>query len=377
MVIKFWAFGDFPYDEEASPGNERSCCQESGGLVGCTAGQGTCNANDCGTSPDQTNNACTFGGTSFGCAPGCVFEGREYDCWRDTIVPYMNANAQDSVASFGLFTGDFIKGNGGGDSGFCNPDSFASRKALFDQMNADVLFSPGDNDWNECNGFGGNGNTDNNNVIRRMYRSSFASQTTFTRDFRSQVVPGYPARPPTIHRHVSYPELFYYVWNDVVFIGVSAPAEWQPPGSLSQLWIRESLFRIATDYPNFANVAEVCTNVRSVVVLSHTSFFRAARAQIDNFFGGDSGTPGCGRGNGEVPLLSVRGNNHDYRYCQRDGSSSNTFEMVNGGDQGTSGENEESDPHLVTILRDPLTGDHYFRVDQNDNVSNGCSGFNR
>ena len=54
VVIKFWAFGDMPYDQEATPGNERSCCQESGGLVGCAAGQGTCNANDCGTDPDLT-----------------------------------------------------------------------------------------------------------------------------------------------------------------------------------------------------------------------------------------------------------------------------------------------------------------------------------
>ena len=366
VVIKFWAFGDMPYDQEASSGNKRSCCQESGGLVGCVANQDTCDSKDCGTDPDLTNNACSFGGTSFRCAPGCVFEGREYDCWRKTIVPYMNANAQDSVASFGFFAGDFLKGNGGGDSGFCNPDSFASRRALFDSMNVDVLFTPGDNDWNECNGF----DSSNNNVIRRMYRSFFTSQTTFSRDFRSKVVQGYPARPSTIFRDTNYPELFYYVWNDVVFIGVSAPAGWEPPNGRNKSWIRDSLAKIDNDYPNFANEAEVCTNIRSVVLLSHTRYFNDARPEINSFFAS------CGRGGGAVPLLNVKGNHHDYEYCQRGGSSSNNFEMVSGGDQGTSGNNEESDPHLVTILRDPRTGDHYFRVDRNDDVSNSCSGFN-
>ena len=370
VVIKFWAFGDFPYDQEASPGNERACCDESGGLVGCTAGQDTCNANDCGTVPDQSNNACSFGGTSFRCAPGCVFEGREYDCWRDTIVPYMNANAQDSVASFAFFTGDFIKGDDGGNSGFCNPDSFASRRALFDQMNVDVLFSPGDNDWNECNGFGGNGNTNNNNVIRRMYRSFFTNETTFSRDFRSKAEPGYPARPSTIFRDAQYPELFYYVWNDVVFIGVSAPDGWDPPNGRNEVWVQNSLAGIATDYPNFVDATDVCNTIKSVVVLSHTRYFDNARSEVDAFFGTT-----CGRGGGVVPLLSVRGNNHSYRYCQ-EGQTSNTFEVVNGGDQGTSGNNEESDPHLVTILRNPRTGEHYFRVDRNDDVSNGCAGFN-
>ena len=376
VVIKFWAFGDMLYDEEASPGNnERACCQErpNEGLVNCRGDQGTCVASNCGETPTQTNLACSFDNTDFRCAPGCVFEGREFDCWRNTIIPYMNNSTQDSEVSFAFFTGDFLKGNSDvdSDSGFCNVDSFASRYFFFKEMNVDVVFSPGDNDWNECNGFGGNDDTDNNNVIRRMYRSFFASQTNFTRDFRSKAVSGYPAKPQEIHRDTEYPELFYYVWNDVVFIGVSAPDGWDPPNGRNEVWVQNSLAGIATDYPNFVDATDVCNTIKSVVVLSHTRYFDNARSEVDAFFAS------CGRGGGAVPLLSVRGNNHSYRYCQPEEQTSNTFEVVNGGDQGTSGNNEESDPHLVTILRDPGTGEHYFRVDRNDAVSNGCSGFNR
>lgn len=380
VVIKFWAFGDMLYDEEASPGNnERACCQErpNEGLVNCRGDQGTCVASNCGETPTQTNLACSFDNTDFRCAPGCVFEGREFDCWRNTIIPYMNNSTQDSEVSFAFFTGDFLKGNSDvdSDSGFCNVDSFASRYFFFKEMNVDVVFSPGDNDWNECNGFGGNDDTDNNNVIRRMYRSFFASQTNFTRDFRSKAVSGYPAKPQEIHRDTEYPELFYYVWNEVLFVGVSTPDGWEPPDGRNEDWIRESLARIPADYSDlFADLEEVCEKIQSVVVLSHTSFFEDARKQIDDFFDKGKGFgdfKGCKRD--DVPLLSVRGNRHEYSFCEED---DNTFQMVNGGAGEFVTSVEESDPHLVTILRDPRTGDHFFRVDRNDFVSDGCTGFN-
>jgi len=371
VVIKFWVFGDFPYDEEATAGNQRACCQEGGGLVtGCIPDQGACDAQDCGEEPAQTDDACIYDSIRFKCAPGCVFEGQEYECWRNTIIPWMNMAAQDSVESFAFFTGDSIKGERDGNSGFCNPDVLTSRQALFNTMNVDVIHSVGDNDWNECNGFNENPTDNANNVIRKMHRDFFQTLTSFSRNFPGQLVSGYQAKPPTIYRDSNYPELFYFLHNDVVFIGVTAPDRWAPPANTNENWIRNSLANIASDYPTrFSNEAAVCNGIQSVVILSHTSYFSTARTQIDEFFGGGGGSTGCGRGNGDVPLLNTRGDEHIYSYCDE---SNNNFELINGGDFTP----ESSDPHSVTILRDPRTLKHYFRVDRNNGISDTCNGFN-
>lgn len=125
IVLQFFALGDFPYDEEstttASGVNKAKC--------------GTDNSDD---SPENADT-CTYGGRSFKCTSECTYEGQEYACWRDDIIPWMKNPERTSSSSwvtaakpaFSVHVGDFLKGNGSGNSGRCNPDSFASRQALF------------------------------------------------------------------------------------------------------------------------------------------------------------------------------------------------------------------------------------------------------
>ena len=124
IVLQFFATGDLPYDEEAttivSGGNDAKC--------------GTSNSD----SPSIADT-CSHNGVNFACAAGCTYQGQEYFCWKDTIIPWMNNPSRPSSdtwvseakPAFSIHVGDFLKGNGSGNSGRCNPDSFASRRELF------------------------------------------------------------------------------------------------------------------------------------------------------------------------------------------------------------------------------------------------------
>lgn len=131
IVLQFFALGDFPYDEEATT-------MVSGG-----------NDAKCGTSNSDSNSpsiadTCSHNGVNFPCTSGCTYEGQEYFCWKDTIIPWMNMTnpsrpssatwVSEAKTAFSIHVGDFLKGNGSGNSGRCNPDSFASRRELFAGM---------------------------------------------------------------------------------------------------------------------------------------------------------------------------------------------------------------------------------------------------
>ena len=76
------------------------------------------------------------------------YEGREYACWRDRLIPWMNGESIPNYAQvpenanvpFAIHVGDFLKGRSNGDTGRCNPDSFESRLELFNGKPCENLF---------------------------------------------------------------------------------------------------------------------------------------------------------------------------------------------------------------------------------------------
>ena len=129
VVLQFFALGDFPYDEESTTtvtGSDSKC--------GTSNSDAPKNADQCEYPPNSEN--------VFACTKGCTYEGQEYSCWKDTIIPWMNDSSRTSSSTwvteakpaFSVHVGDFLKGNGSGNSGRCNPDSFASRRELFAGM---------------------------------------------------------------------------------------------------------------------------------------------------------------------------------------------------------------------------------------------------
>lgn len=124
-VMKFFAFGDVPYDDDAN-----TCIGEDG------VPQEPCTRYNCTKLRKlQRDNTCTY-------------EGSEYRCLKDNIIPYMNGKFADGDAAFALHVGDIIKGDKFASNKRCSDASFESRQNLFNQC-SNLLLVPGDNEWND------------------------------------------------------------------------------------------------------------------------------------------------------------------------------------------------------------------------------------
>jgi len=160
VAMQFFAFGDTPYDKRCDTCN--TCIAEDG-----VTKQADCTRFDCilkyiTESQLPKDNTCTF-------------EGPDYACVNDVLIPYMNSKIASGDAAFIAHAGDFlgeltwavpgqslysslevistvsVRSSGG--SGFsasprCNQYAFASRRDLFG-TGTNLLLVPGDNDWNE------------------------------------------------------------------------------------------------------------------------------------------------------------------------------------------------------------------------------------
>ena len=83
--MQFFVFGDTPYDKF-----EDTCYTNCGGF------------DDCWENGDISTCNCE------GCGNKCTYQGRDYDCVRDSIIPYMNDKIGAGDAAFIAHCGDIL-----------------------------------------------------------------------------------------------------------------------------------------------------------------------------------------------------------------------------------------------------------------------------
>ena len=322
-VLQFFAFGDVPYDDNAN-----TCIGEDG------LPQIPCTRYDC-TTPRllPRENKCTY-------------EGSEYKCLKDNIIPYMNDKVAVGNVAFALHVGDIIKGDKFASNKRCNEASFESRKTLFNQC-TNLLLVPGDNEWNDCVGY----NIDSNNdEMRQLWRDKFANEKSqfhqFSHDFPSMASRGtFRGDRPHIIRHYSNPEILFFSYNDVGVFGLNLPAgntyiKDKSPVDVNAQWVEDQLQK------------DRC-NLKSIVLFSHTGLSEEVKAKLSDYYNACS----------TIPTLVIMGNGHPSTYCMKRSIQHNRFRLTV--------EAFQSGPLLVSIVHDK-DGNHFFHVKDKDLVdSNG------
>jgi len=333
VALQFFGLGDTPYDENANT---------------CVAADGRTKLNPC-TLYECTNIATLAEGNS------CTYEGSDYNCVKNHLIPYMNARIAAGDAAFIAHAGDIMKGIAIPEDGVsintrCNPHSFASRRELF-QLATNFQMVPGDNDWNECIGYLPNAN---NGDLRDLWRNDFANANSPFHQFDNPFPDS--STGPIIERHVTNPEIFYFVHNKVAFFGINRVVGQSYVNSVADPdpnteWIKGKLALQGCD-------------LQSIIILSHRSPKSEVYDAIDTYDDncGRSSTAGDG-----IPILTITGNTHPASYCMtRSNESSSTIHLTV--------EAFESGPVLVSVVRGPNGEGDFFHVEDVDpaNSNNNC-----
>eukprot|EP01083_Nonionella_stella_P024110 66678_1 len=322
VALQFFAFGDTPYDASCSDCNT---CIAANGTVEQDCSRFDCILKNITISKLPADNTCTY-------------EGPEYECVRDNLIPYMNEQIDAGEASFIAHAGDIIKGTGLGGNLRCTPYSFASRKNLF-STGDNLLLVPGDNDWNECFGYNISSNTD---PTRELWREYFAGDASplgqFSKNFPSTL--DFDGKSfPLIDRKVdtNNPEIFYFLHNKVAFFGLNAVrgGKYLSRTTINEDWVEDRL-----------GLDQGCT-IESIVLLSQFMPEQTIFDRVDQYF------EGCGEV--DLPILTITGEHHPGIYCLTR-SSNNRFDLTI--------EAFRSGPVKVSVVRDPsgVRGD-YFQVE--------------
>lgn len=103
IVIQFLAFGDTPYD-----GQDETCIDNTGSKIN------PCLDYSC-RNPPYPNN--------------CTYEGLEYQCVKDAIIPYMKT--RNDTAAFAVHIGDILDGAYNTPNNKCSASAYESRRDLF------------------------------------------------------------------------------------------------------------------------------------------------------------------------------------------------------------------------------------------------------
>ena len=126
VVVQFFAFGDTPYDDSCSSCN--TCIVN--GIPQANCNIYTCTVSDSNIGSLPINNTCTY-------------EGTQFNCLKNTILPYMKSKTLAKEAAFSVHVGDLIKGKADGNNRRCQNSSFTSRKNLFSALDNFLLVAGG------------------------------------------------------------------------------------------------------------------------------------------------------------------------------------------------------------------------------------------
>ncbi len=321
VAVDFWAFGDSPYDFLVN-----TCLDSNGNPSTCK---------NCAVKNSQMNK--------LPISNTCTFEGADYKCLRENIIPFMNRKMEGGDGAFQIHVGDILKGNESGSSRRCTQASFDSRVKLF-QPAKNFLLINGDNESNECLGYD---ITQPSDPIRDMWRNKFGTYS-FTSDFPEITGGG----RPTISRVAGNEEIFSFEYKNIAFFGLDYPAgdtyiTKKAPQDLNAKFVKETLD------------SDTSCELKSIVMFSHI----APRSPVDDALNDYFNV--CER---VLPTLVVMGNAHPSTYClTRKGERfSLTVEAFKSG------------PLMVSVVRDPKEGGgDYFHVTDSDlkNSNSDCPTF--
>lgn len=307
--------GDAPYDGDAN-----TCIGENG------SPQDPCLRYDCSrVNRLPIDNKCTY-------------EGSEFSCIKNNIIPYINDKINSGESAFVLHIGDIIKGRNAGNNKRCSNASFESRRKLFSQC-SNFLLTPGDNEWNECPGYN---IISNGGDMRQLWRDKFAAEQSqfhqFSTDFPSAVGGG----RPNIARQINNPENLFFTFNQVAVFGLNLPAndnyvENRSPVDTNSQWIKANLDKDRCD-------------LKSIIIFGHTNPSSEVDAALQSYY--DACSP--------IPTLVINGNSHPATYCMKKSDNRLTLTV----------EAFHSGPLLVSIVSDTTTsGYHFFHVKDKDIVN--------
>jgi len=221
--------------------------------------------------------------------------------------------------------GDIKKGGSSYYAGFCNDEIFSSRKDLFRSLESDIDFfmSPGDNEWNECDGY--RKDPRENDRVKELWREYFVSGSFY--GFDHSLPSG--ARPDVERQSGnSQNYFFYYDDEEIAFFGIT-----QTDSSTSSSY----------DWVNADWVSSKLRNKspKAVVIFGHATLSSAVRRELDD----------------KVPTLYVQGNDHAYCYRFMD---DNWLELTV--------DAYKSPPLIISIRKDDY-GKHFFEV---EDTGYGC-----
>jgi len=324
VALQFFAFGDTPYDNQCSDCN-------------------TCYAEDGTKEDDCTRFDCILKNITMDDLPldnTCTYEGKDYMCVKESIIPYMNSRMDAGDAAFVLHAGDILKGGNVGESKRCTSYAYNSRKDLFNNA-TNFLVVPGDNDWNECYGYDLYSNTD---PTRELWRATFSDVTSPFNQFRADFPGG---GRPFIYRKSGNPEMFFFEHNAIAFFGLNR-VSFKRISYISDIatvdlnaeWIEE---RLSLDIGT--------CSYESIVILAQALLKPIVYDKVDTYF------EACG----PLPLLTITGDYHPDTFCMTKNSTNTRLDLTV--------EAFRSGPLLVSVVRDPTgqKGD-YFHVDDSDLV---------
>jgi hypothetical protein len=307
VVVEFWAWGDSPYDFLVD-----TCLDKNGDPSTCK---------DCAKKNSEIDEI-PWPNT-------CTFEGDDFKCVKDSIIPFMNRKMNNGVGAFQVHLGDILKGtNSAANSRRCTTASFDSRAKLFEPAKNFMLIN-GDNESNECMGYD---ITKPSDPIRTMWRDRFGKYA-FTSDF-----PG--GGRPTVSRMEGNEEIFGFQYKKVAFFGLDYPQgdtyiTTNAPVDLNAKFVKESL------------ASDTSCELKSIVIFTHVDPEKAVDDELGDYF------KRCG----VLPILTAVGNAHPKTYCltKKDERLKLTVEAF------------QSGPVLVSILRDSgENGGDYFHVADSD-----------
>ncbi len=312
-MIDFWAFGDSPYDYLVN-----TCLDDDGNPSTC---------NDCAVSNSNMEDL-PYPNT-------CTFKGEDFECLKESIIPFMNRKMNGGDGAFQLHVGDILKGTPNGNSRRCTEASFDSRARLF-QPAKNFLLINGDNESNECMSYDIREASD---PVRDMWREKFGKYS-FASDFPAITGGGRPA----ISRVEGNEEIFGFEHKNIAFFGLDYPAgdtyiTKHAPQDLNAKFVKETL------------ASDTSCALRSIVLFSHSTPGTPVYEALDEYFEGMCGV---------LPTLAVLGNAHPSTYCLTKDNEKLSLTV----------EAFQSGPVLVSVVRDPKEGgSDYFHVADSDLVN--------
>jgi hypothetical protein len=264
-----------------------------------------------------------FGDTPYDAKHPPLFEGSEYCCLKNTILP--GIKSLSNKADFVWHVGDIKKG-GANFSMHCTDEVFRSRQKLFTSVEDEIDFFivPGDNEWLECDGYNPRPSPQYPDPVKPKWRQYFASDAFADFD-HDRLASG--ERNINVRRQLSNPQNFFYYYKNaqIAFFGITESAADSRYDPVNIDWITSKLSQ---------------RNPRAIVILGHAKLPSAILKALEPYSG--------------ISILHVRGDAHAHctRYVDKK-KFPMLIEMI-----VASG---RSAPYMVSIWNDSSTKRYFFQ----------------